>query len=134
MVTDLKVFDAFAHFDHHAGTFVTQDGRESALGVIARQREGIGMAHARGLDLNHDLTGGGSAHVYLGDFQGLACLKCNGCATFHVADSLSLVAASMPQSVRGATPNQGLVKRAGAVSRIRLGGSTVYSDGRLQRL
>ena len=92
------------------------------------------MADTGCLDFNHDLTGGGSAHVYLGDFQGLACLKCNGCATLLVADSLSLVAASMPQSVRGATPNQGLVKGAGAVSRARLGGSAVYLDGRVQRL
>ena len=106
MITNLEVFDAFAYFNHHAGTFVTQDGREGAFGVIARQREGIGMAHARGLDLNHDLTGGGSAHVYLDDFQRLACFKCNGCATLHLTDSLSLVAASMPQPARGATLNR----------------------------
>ena len=55
------------------------------------------MADTGCLDFNHDLTNGRSADVYLGDFQGFARLKCNGCATLHVADSLLLVAPSMPQ-------------------------------------
>ena len=44
MIAGLQRGHALAHFDHHARAFVAQHGGEQALGIVAAQGEGVGMA------------------------------------------------------------------------------------------
>ena len=43
--------------DYHAGALMPHDRREQALGIRARQRIGVGMAHARSLDFDQHFAG-----------------------------------------------------------------------------
>ena len=57
MIAGFKRGHAGAHFAHDAGTLVAEDRREDAFRVGARQRVGVGVADAGGLDLDQHLAG-----------------------------------------------------------------------------
>ena len=74
---------AGAGIDHHTGALMPEDGREDAFRVGARQRELIGMAHTRGLDLDQHFAGARTVEVNLHDLKWLACFQCYRCSCTH---------------------------------------------------
>ena len=54
---------------HHAGALVPEDGGKRAFGILARQRERIGMAHTRVGDADQHLALLGRRHIDLHDLQ-----------------------------------------------------------------
>ena len=52
VVAYFERLDPRPHFDHHASAFMAQNGGKRALGVIARERESIGVANPCGLDFH----------------------------------------------------------------------------------
>jgi hypothetical protein len=62
--------------------------REQPLGVVAAQREGIGMADTGVRDHDKHLTFLGRCDIDLNNLQGLASLKGHGGTGFHETDSL----------------------------------------------
>ena len=63
VVARLHVCDALTNRLHDAGTLMSENNGEGTLGVLTRQREGIGMAHAGVVDLNADFVGLGDADL-----------------------------------------------------------------------
>ena len=61
---------ARAHVHHDAGTFMPEDGREDAFGIGAGQGVVVGVADARGLDLDQDLAEPGAVQVDRLDGEG----------------------------------------------------------------
>ena len=80
MIAGLQRGHALAHFDHHAGAFVAQHGGEQALGVVAAQGEGVGMADAGVRDAHQHFPAPRRRHVDFNDFQRLAGSECDCCA------------------------------------------------------
>ena len=72
-----------ADLDHDAGALVTEDRREQALRVLAREGELVGMADAGRLDLDHHFAGARSVEVDVGDRERLARLEGDGGADVH---------------------------------------------------
>jgi hypothetical protein len=62
---------------------VTQHGRKHAFRIIAREREGVGVAHASVGDLDQHLALAGRGDVDLYDLQRLARFKGHGGTGFH---------------------------------------------------
>jgi len=62
----------FADLDHDTGAFMAQHDREEALGVVARQGEGVGVADAGMGDLDQNFTGLWWSDVDLDDFKRFA--------------------------------------------------------------
>src|SRR5690606_8995264 len=84
VVTGLERLDARTHFQHHAGTFMAEDGGEGAFRVVAAQGEGIGVAHARRLELHQYFASLRAFQIDFAYFQRLAGLECNCCTCFHL--------------------------------------------------
>jgi len=78
MVAGLHAGDAFAHLDHDAGAFMAQHHREQALGVIAAEGEGIGVADAGVGDSHQHLALLRRGDIDLDDLQRLAGSKGDG--------------------------------------------------------
>jgi hypothetical protein len=57
------------YFHDYAGAFVPQDGGEETFGIIPREREEVGVTHARGLELDEDFARLGSLEIELHDFE-----------------------------------------------------------------
>jgi hypothetical protein len=90
VVAGAKSGDARADLAHDARALVAEDRREQALGVVAREREPVGVADARGLDLDEDLAGLRPFEVDGLDRQGRARFPGDGSTCLHcVAFSLS---------------------------------------------
>ena len=62
---------------------MAENRREDAFGVGARQRELIGVADARGLDLNQHFAGPWAVQLDGGDFKRFSRFKSDGCANVH---------------------------------------------------
>ena len=77
--------DARADLAHDAGALVAEDGREDALRVGARQREGVGVADAGRHDLDQHLAGLRAFDVDGLDGEGLAGFPGDRGAGFHEA-------------------------------------------------
>ena len=96
MVTDFEVLDTLAYLNHNPRTLMAEDCRKRAFWIIAREREGVGMADTGGFDLHHHFARTRTADVDLGYFQGFAGFKCNCGSTLHGDNSLLLDRRSMP--------------------------------------
>ena len=72
-----------ARFDHDARALMSEDGREQAFGIGARQGVGVGVADSGGLDLDQDFAGPGPFEVNAGDFERFAGLVRDCCFYFH---------------------------------------------------
>ena len=83
MIPDLKACHAFANFDHHAGTFMAENGREDSLRVIARTGKLVSMAKASGLDFHQNFTCAWTFEVHLHDLKRLARGHGHGGTCFH---------------------------------------------------
>ena len=83
MIAHFEIFHAFTHLHHDAGTLVTEDRRKRPLGVIAREGEGIGVAHPRRFNFHHHFACGRATDVDFGYFEGFARFKCDRSSTFH---------------------------------------------------
>jgi len=57
MVADLDIGDALADGLDDTSTLVTQDDGEGTLGVLARERVGVCVAHTGVVDFDPDLMG-----------------------------------------------------------------------------
>jgi len=75
--------DAFAHLHHDAGALMAEDRREQPFGVRARKGEFIGVADARGLDLDQNFTGFGAVEVDVHDLQRFSGLGRDGGLCAH---------------------------------------------------
>ncbi len=62
---------------------MTEDDRERAFGIVARQREMIGVADAGGFQLNQHFAGPGTIELHGFDGKRLASLECNSGADVH---------------------------------------------------
>jgi hypothetical protein len=71
VVADRYRGDAGADFAHDPGAFMAEDRREDALAVLALQRIGVGVAHARGHDLHQHFAGARPLQVDLVDLERL---------------------------------------------------------------
>jgi hypothetical protein len=76
--------DAGADIDHHARTLMPEDRREEAFRIGARQGELVGMADARRLDLDQNLTGTRAFELYGHDLKWFSSLNGNGGAYVHL--------------------------------------------------
>jgi len=74
---------ARTHVQHHARALVTEDGRESTLGVGTGQGVVVGMADAGGLDLDQHFPGARAGQVDFFDGEGLSGFPGDGGAGFH---------------------------------------------------
>ena len=83
MVAGLQRGHAGADLAHDAGALVAEDRREQALGIGARQRVGVGVADAGGLDLDQHLAGLRPLDVDGLDGQGRSGLPGHGGTGFH---------------------------------------------------
>jgi hypothetical protein len=83
MVVAAQGGHARADVAHHARALVSQDRREDAFRIGARQGVVIGVANAGGLHLDQYLAGLRPLQFDLFDRQRLACLPCNRCLGFH---------------------------------------------------
>jgi hypothetical protein len=83
VVADRDTGHAGPDFHDHARALVAQDRREQPFGVQAVQRVGIGVADARGLDLDQHLSGARTFEVHLHDLQRLLGLEGHGGARLH---------------------------------------------------
>lgn len=72
VVTGLHVGHALTHRLDDASTLVSQDNGERALGVLAGQGVGIGVADAGVVDLDTDLVGLGRGNLNVLDGEVLA--------------------------------------------------------------
>ena len=77
--------------DDDAGALMAQDGREQAFRVGAGEREFVGVAYARGLHLDQNLTGFRSIKVNVYDLKRLALVQGNSGTSFHRNSPSSLV-------------------------------------------
>ncbi len=75
--------DARPHVDDHAGPLVAEDGGEEPLRVSAAERERVGVADPRRLDLDHHLALLGALDLDLLDAEGLSCGGSDGGAGLH---------------------------------------------------
>jgi len=80
VVARLQRRHAFAHFHDHARAFVAQHGGEQAFGVVAAERERVGVADAGVRDLHQHFAALRGRDVDLNDFQRLAGSECDCCA------------------------------------------------------
>ncbi|MOA00527.1 hypothetical protein D3C78_1198970 [compost metagenome] len=80
VVAGLERGHAFAHFDHHARAFMAQHGGEQAFGIVAAQREGVGVTDAGVRDLHQHFAALRRRDVDFNDFQRLAGSECDCCA------------------------------------------------------
>jgi hypothetical protein len=76
MVARLQRRDALAHFAHDAGAFVSEDRGEQPFGVLAVERVGVRMAHARGHDLHQHFPGSRTREVHFMDLE--RAIGCDG--------------------------------------------------------
>jgi hypothetical protein len=74
---------AGADLDDDAGPLVAEHHREQDLGVVAREREGIGVAHAGVRDLHQHLAGARRGDVDFDDFKRFAGSEGDGGSGFH---------------------------------------------------
>ena len=70
-------------FDDDARALVAEDRGKQALGVGARERELVGVADARRLDLDQHLAVAGAFEIDLGDLERLAGGDGDGGAGLH---------------------------------------------------
>ena len=78
MVAGLDAGHAFADLDNDARAFMAQHGGEDAFGIVARQRERIGVADAGVRDPDQHFALARRLDIDLDDLQGLASGKGNG--------------------------------------------------------
>ena len=83
MVALLEAGHARAHVHHHARAFMAQNGRKQAFGVGARQRVVVGVADARGLDLDQHFAELRAFEVHGFYGQGLSGLPGDSGFGFH---------------------------------------------------
>ncbi len=118
VVARLHAGHAFAALDHDAGALMAQHGREQALRIVARECEGIGVAHAGVRDLHQHLALLRRCHVDLDDLQGLAGLEGHGSTGFHqfissrFTDSASGPEQAQQQAAAPAPNNAAAARRA----------------------
>ncbi|MNX11790.1 hypothetical protein D3C86_415560 [compost metagenome] len=91
-----QAFHAQAHVDDDAGAFMAEDRWEDTFRIGARQSVVIGMANARGLDLDQYLALARAGQVDFLDGQRRARLPCNRCFGFHVCPVLCMVEPGAP--------------------------------------
>ncbi len=56
MIPGFERRDAFAHLDHHAGTFMAENGGKGTFRIVARKGEGVGVTDPGGLELHQHLA------------------------------------------------------------------------------
>ncbi len=78
MVTHFQRSHALAHRFDDTATFMTQDAREYALGILAGQGVRVGVADAGGDDTHQDFTLLRRRHIDFDDFQRLVGGEGNG--------------------------------------------------------
>ena len=83
VIARLHAGHAFTHFHDDPGALVAEHDGEEAFGVVAGEREGIGMTNAGMRDLDQHLTLAGRFDVDLDDLEGLARRKRNCSTRFH---------------------------------------------------
>src|SRR5690606_9849807 len=101
VIADGKAGYARSDLDHHARAFVAQNGGEETLAVQTVQRIGVGVAHARRLDLDQHLARARAFQINLDDLERTFGFERNGGAGFHVLvlrTSLSLATRSLAAS------------------------------------
>ena len=84
MVARLEAGDPGSNLADDTRAFMPQNGREHALGVGARQGEGIRMADACGHDFDQHLAGARAVEIDFHDFKGLAGFHGYGGTGLHV--------------------------------------------------
>jgi hypothetical protein len=87
VVAGLQRSDAGAHLEHHAGTFMAEDGREDAFRVGAGERVIVGVADAGGLDFDQHFAGTRAGKVDFLDGQGGFCIPGDSGFGFHLGPS-----------------------------------------------
>ena len=83
MIADLDAGHATTDLDDDARPLVTQNRREEAFGVLAGERELVGVADAGRLDLDHDLAGAGPLELDRLDGERFSCSMSDGSANLH---------------------------------------------------
>ena len=82
MVPDLEARHPRSDLHDNARALVAENGRKRPFGIPARQREIIGVAQARRLDLDQHLAGLGPVEIHLHHFHRLARFEGHGgCGT-----------------------------------------------------
>ena len=107
MVAGLEALDSRADFHHHAGTLVAEDGREQALGVLAAQREGVGVTDAGGPDLDQHLALAGPFDVDRLDGEWRSGLVRDGGTGLHRVSPPGMVVVSGQPGRGGRAPKGG---------------------------
>ena len=88
MVAHGERLHALAHFHDDARAFMAEDRGKDAFRVRARQRESVGMADARRLDLHQHLALLGPIELHGFDFQRLSFFKSHSGAHIHLHNSI----------------------------------------------
>ena len=68
VIADFQRCDTFAYLKHDACAFMPQNGGKDAFGVVTRTGEFVGVAKARGLDLDKNFTFAWAFKIDLHDF------------------------------------------------------------------
>src|SRR5262245_15403530 len=90
MIALFNAADALPNIDDDAGTFMPEDGRKQTLGIGTRKREFVGVANARGFDLDQDLTCLGSFELDIHNLERFTFFDGDGGAGLHGGISLSI--------------------------------------------
>jgi hypothetical protein len=69
MIARLQRRDALTHFPHDARALVSEDRREQPFGVLAIERVGVRVAHARSHDLHQHFPGSRTGQIHLMDLE-----------------------------------------------------------------
>ena len=83
MIAGLHARHAFADFHHHAAAFMAEHRREQAFGIVAAQRERIGVAHAGMRDAHEHFARARRCDVDLDDAKRLTGGESDGGAGLH---------------------------------------------------
>jgi len=117
MFARLHAGDAPPDLPHDTRALVAKDGGEQALGVVARQGEGIGVANAGGLGLDQHLAVARPLQIDLDDFERLTGSEGNGGVGFH---------GGLRQDGGGPHLTQVPTECRGLCERLRLGARSLY--------
>ena len=91
VVAALQRRHARPRFNHDARALMSEDRREQALRIGARQSVGVGVADAGRLDFDQDFAGLWPLEVHACDFERLAGLVRDCCFYFHDYTAMSAI-------------------------------------------
>ena len=83
MIALLHACHAATDIDDNAGALMTENGREQPFRIGAGERELVGVANARGLDLDQNLAGFRTIEIDFRDRKRLGLLQGDSGTGFH---------------------------------------------------